>query len=290
MNRNEELEQLKNEYQNINIPKEGIPKMEEAIRRAKMDKKRDRRKKLIRNWGIGVAAAFVLVVLPNTNESIAYAMGKLPVVGEFFQVITIREYSHDDGHNVAKVEVPQIVAGDTETPENSEAVNKINQSVEEYTNELIAEFETDMQEEGFKELDISYDVVTDTDSWFTLKITGLEVQASGFEFYRYYHIDRTNGRIAELKDMFTEGADYITPISDEIKKQMREQMDAGTNIYFMEDDELADGFVSIAENQNFYLDKEGNIVIAFDEYEVAPGSSGSPEFKIPAEVLAGIRK
>lgn len=290
MGRNEELEKLKEEYQNITAPKDGIAKMESAIRRARMDKKRAKRNRMIRNWGIGAAAALVLVALPNTNESIAYAMGNLPVVGGLFKVVTVREYTHDDGHNIADVKVPQVVLDATETPENNLAAEQINRSVEEYTNQLVAEFKADMLEEGYKELEVSYETVMDTKDWFTLKITALQVEASGYEIHRFYHIDKSSGKVAELKDLFTDGADYITPVSGEIIKQMKQQIEAGTGDFFLEGDEYAEGFKAIQENQNFYLNENGEIVIVFDEYEVGPGYIGSPEFVIPADVVSGIRK
>lgn len=289
MSRNEELERLKKEYNQIKAPEEGIKKMESAIRRAKMDKKRDKRKKLIRNWGIGVAAALVIVVLPNTNENIAYAMGNIPVLGNLFRVITVREYTHNDGNNEANVEVPEVVLDDTETPENSQAVEQVNKSVREYTDQLITEFEADMTEEGHLGLDVTYETLLDTDSWFTLKVTVLETQASGYEVQRFYHIDKKSGNVVELKDLFEDRADYVTRISEEIKKQMKEQIEAGTSYYFLED-EMTENFEKIAENQNFYLDTDGNLVIVFDKYDVGPGYIGNPEFVIPSEVIEDILK
>ena len=38
------------------------------------------------------------------------------------------------------------------------------------------------------------------------------------------------------------------------------------------------------------LMKGDELVIAFDEYEVAPGSMGAPEFVIPQEVTAALLK
>lgn len=291
MNRKAELEELKKEYQNVEAPKEGIERIESAVRRAKMDKKREQRKKIIRNFGVGAAAALVLVAMPNTNENIAYAMGNLPLVGGLFRVVTVREYTHEDENKEAKIEVPQIVADATETPENSEAIDKVNKSIEEYTEELVAKFQTDMQAEGNIDLEVSYETVTDTDTWFALKIVGFEAQASGFQFNRFYNIDKTTGTVVELKDLFQEGADYITPISEDIIRQMREQQETGEVSYFIEGDpDVMDGFTQISENQNFYLDAEGNLVIAFDEYEVGPGYIGAPQFTIPADVISGIRK
>ena len=36
----------------------------------------------------------------------------------------------------------------------------------------------------------------------------------------------------------------------------------------------------IEEDQNFYLDENGNLVVVFDEYEVAPGYMGAQEFTV----------
>ena len=43
-------------------------------------------------------------------------------------------------------------------------------------------------------------------------------------------------------------------------------------------------FQSVREDSTFYVNEKGNLVIVFDEYEVAPGYMGSVEFEIPDEV------
>ncbi len=293
MRRNEEFDRLKEEYKNIKAPEQGLTRIKDAVDQAKQDKKKKNRKRIIRNWSIGAAAMLVLFLLPNTNQNVAYAMGNLPLVGGLFKVITVKDYSHDDGHNQANVKVPEIVAGDTENQTSSEAIDKVNKSVEEYTSELVAQFQSDMVAEGYSGLDVSYETVTDTDQWFTLVINAVETKASGYEFRRYYHIDKTTGNVATLKDLFLDNSDYVTVISDEIKRQMKEQMDAGESVYWLEGTEDIDEsevFQSIAEDQNFYFDKDGNIVIVFDEYEVGPGYIGCPEFVISSDIVKDIRK
>ena len=37
-----------------------------------------------------------------------------------------------------------------------------------------------------------------------------------------------------------------------------------------------------------YIDEAGQLVIVFDEYEVAPGYMGVPEFIIPTDLLDGL--
>ena len=95
-----------------------------------------------------------------------------------------------------------------------------------------------------------------------------------------------------LEDLFVEGSDYISAISENIKTQMKEQMAADEGvIYFLDNDDMPEfNFQGITEQTNFYFNEKDELVIAFDEYEVAPGSMGAPEFVIPQEVTAALLK
>lgn len=89
-----------------------------------------------------------------------------------------------------------------------------------------------------------------------------------------------------------EGADYITPISENIKTQMREQMAQDEMVcYWIDYDKVPEwNFESITDETSFYLNADGDVVISFDEGEVAPMYMGVVEFTIPSGVLADIRK
>ena len=41
------------------------------------------------------------------------------------------------------------------------------------------------------------------------------------------------------------------------------------------------GFSGVSEDQRFYINEDGNAVIVFEKYEIAPGASGTLEFEIP---------
>jgi hypothetical protein len=94
----------------------------------------------------------------------------------------------------------------------------------------------------------------------------------------------------ELSDLFQPETKYVSAISREIKAQMAEQNNAGTAAFFLPGGIWSDEecFQSIAPDQNFYINDENQLVIVFDEYEVAPGSMGTPEFVIPTEFLNGM--
>ena len=51
-----------------------------------------------------------------------------------------------------------------------------------------------------------------------------------------------------------------------------------------------DWFRRIKTDQNFYLNQKNEIVVVFDEYEVASGAAGCPEFVIPSKVVENILK
>ena len=82
----------------------------------------------------------------------------------------------------------------------------------------------------------------------------------------------------------------MTPISENIISQMREKMaEDEMNMYWLDDEIEELNFKAIKEDQSFYLDENGNVVISFNEGDVAPMYMGVVEFTIPNEVISDIR-
>ncbi|MEE1342129.1 MAG: RsiV family protein, partial [Lachnospiraceae bacterium] len=130
-----------------------------------------------------------------------------------------------------------------------------------------------------------------TQDYFTLKLICYQGAGSGYQWNHYYTIDLNTGERLQLKDIFKEGVDYITPISENIKAQMKEQMEKDENVSYWLNDEIEEiNFKAITPNTSFYLNEKGNVVIGFDEGEVAPMYMGTVEFEIPNEVVKDIRK
>ena len=224
-------------------------------------------------WAAAVLALFIAV--PNVSPAAAAAMADIPVLGAVVRVVTFRNYTYDDGWHSADVSVPELAGG--------AAAQEVSDQVRAYTDRLIARFEETCEEElgkeGYHGLDVTSTVVTDSDTWFTLRVDAVETQASGYEFSRFYHIDKTTDQMVTLKDLFREDADYVTALSDEVRRQMEERMAENAEVsYFPEE------FTAIDPEQNFYFNTDGNLVLVFDEYTIAPGSMGMPEFTIPADV------
>lgn len=282
------MERWKKEYDKIKAPEEMREKMEEAVMRAKESKKRIRKMRKIRCIGSAAAVVAILLVLPNTSQTAAAAMQQIPVLGDFFKVVTIREYQVDEARYSADVKVPEVVPEDTgglseETVQQAkETADAINFDIQQVTDELIEEFKSTMEEfdDGYGDIIVDSQVLTDDQKWFSLELVLYQGAGSGYERRRHYSIDKTTGRRAELSDFF--GEDYIETVSSEIKEQMRQRMAEDENVvYWIDYQDVPEwNFESIAKDQDFYVNADGKVVICFNEYEVAPGYMGCVEFVV----------
>lgn len=226
-------------------------------------------------WAAAVIAAFIAV--PNVSPAAAAALSDLPVLGALVEIVTFREYTYDDGHSSADVSVPELSGG--------EAADQVSEEVQAYTDRLIARFKQDCEDtgEGYLGLDVSSEVVTNTDTWFTLRINATRTQASGTDLVRIYHIDKTTDQVVTLGDLFRPDADYVTVLSNEVRRQMEERMARDEHAGY-----FPDQFTAIAPDQNFYWNEDGDLVLVFDEYTIAAGVVGTPEFVIPRDVYASL--
>lgn len=284
MNRfDEQMQKLKLTYDTIEAPESG---REEMIFKMKQVQNQQKRSSMMR-WVGGVAAALALMIaLPNVNAGMAQALGDLPVVGGLFRIVTIREYEYDKDGKQAQVDIPEL-----ETEGASDAAEQVNKSVKVYADRLIDEFKTSLEEEGYRGLDMGYDVITDTDTWLTLKLWAVETQASGYETGKFYNIDKTTDEVVKLSDLFPAGSNYVTVLSDEVKTQMRQRnKKEGYQLYFIDSEEPDWDFNEIDPEQDFYFDKDGNLVLFFNESTVAAGSAGTVEFTIPQDVYQSLLK
>lgn len=310
-----ELSAMKKEYQSHEMSEKQVERLKKRMEEAKMTE----RKKNTHSWAIkfGATAAGLfgaVVILSNTSATVAHAMEQIPVLGRLVEVVTFRDYQYESDRNNADIDVPEIVVGDVVTLPDGESLQpgqseeqlqnsqvqeelahtteEINAEIQQITDEIIAEFESNLEyEEGYQDVMVQSEVLTQTEDYFTLKLICYQGAGSGYEWHYYYTIDLHTGERLQLKDVFAEGADYITPISENIKEQMQIQMDADDMVHYWLNDEIEElNFKSITDETSFYINEAGNVVIAFNEGDVAPMYMGCVEFEIPAEVLQDIRK
>lgn len=293
----ESMNQLRKEYERVHMTKEQLNSMKETISEAKQKKRLERQKRMFRRFSAVAAVIAAFFVLPNTSPVIANAMQNIPVLGKLLQVVTFRDYQYESERHNANIEVLEMIVEnqmeDSEAQKTLEkSIEEINAEIQEITSEIVAQFETYLEdEEGYQDVTVKSEVLTETDQYFTLKLNCYQGAGSGYQWNYFYTVDMTSGKRMELKDVFVEGTEYKTVISENIKKQMQEQMDADEMVcYWLHDEIEALNFKEITDETSFYINEDGNLVIGFNEGDVAPMYMGAVEFEIPDEVIKDIRK
>lgn len=229
------------------------------------------------------AACFLFVTLfflPNVSVVYAQTLSEIPIIGKIVEVFTIRNYFYSDGHHELDAEIPSI-----QDPEYSQASNLININIDELTSAVIQKFYAELEitgNKGYGSIYIDYETITNTEDWFTLKLTVSEIEASSNTYNVFYHIDRNAGTYVTFGNLIAE-KDF-SAIEQLILEQMEDQMDNSPEvIYWTKKNDFGQSITSLDENQNFYFNKTGDLVIVYNKYEVGPGSMGCPEFAISPE-------
>lgn len=231
-------------------------------------------------------ALCTLVVLPNLSPAYAQAAEQIPVLGSLIRVVTIRNYFYEDASRELSVAVPYMEA---------DGAMEINREIDAWTSKLVRQFYDELEitgENGYGSVSVEYEPLTDTETWFTLKLTVHETAAGSSTYFKYYHIDKRTGEAVTFGDLFDDHSGRSL-LADEIRRQMRERMEEDEEAVFWLDEpdpEMNFGADFLADHQNFYFSSAGELVIPFDKYAVAPGYMGCPSFTIPPEVTERVLK
>lgn len=205
----------------------------------------------------------------------------------FFIDISSETIKNNNKYLKSTLEIPVIHGS------NSEISNQINKKIKDdillfynssakEAEEFLDDFE--MDESNFV-ADASYKIKKNTPNLVSLIIDYYKYSGGAHGYYEYvpYNIDMRNGKIFGLKDIFNDNVDYKTIINNEISNQIKvisKKEESLNQIY---------DFYSIKDNQKFYIE-DGNIVIFFDLYEIAPYAAGIPEFSINTNKYTDIIK
>ena len=285
------LKKAKKTYDSIEIPQELDYTVNKAIH------KKDLYKKnyvviLTKRATATLATTFALfVVLLNTNESFARAMGDVPIIGSLAEVFTVREYREENDTDLIEAKIPAIKNTGNEDLEdriNYEISSKINEVLEEararaeeYKEAVLSTGGT-MDDYIPTKINVDYKITYQDDKIISFVITKSESSASAYQEQYFYNIDIQNGKELNLRDVL--GEDYKKIVDEEVNKQIRERMEKNEeNIYFTAEE---GGFSGIEnEYQDFYIDENKKATVVFQKYEIAPGYMGIRNFEIPNDVL-----
>lgn len=220
-----------------------------------------------------VIAASIMVLFisgVNLNTSFAEKMYSIPIVGEFARLVTIKQLTYSSDIHDIDIEVPRIIGIDDEALQ-----EKINEMLEEKSLTLYEEaIEVTEENQGRQAVNQNYSIKRNDDQLLVFSVVTTEIRGSAKETVDFYNIDVRENQLLEIKNVFMESYDYVPVINGEIIRQMH-----------LDEKYYVEKFKGIDDDTNFYLNDVGNLVIVFDEYEVAAGCYGMPEIEIDSKIF-----
>ncbi|GKX30239.1 anti-sigma-V factor RsiV [Vallitalea longa] len=283
------LYKMKQEYENITIPKELNDIVEKTIEETT---RKVIRREMIFNRGFkAVGATFLICILfifvLNTNKTLAKTISNLPIIGRVARVLTFVDYKYENDSITENVVIPRVDGlndVDLQDKINTEIKNKMDEQIkeaekraEEYKE---AYFETGGTQENYKPIkfEIDYEKKYNDESILSFIIYHNETLAPAYSGSYYYNIDLTTDKEMTLEDVL--GKDYMTRANESIEKQIKKLLENPPKDRHYGFFKGESGFKSIKEDQGFFINSNQKVVIVFDKYEIADGATGKLEFII----------
>ena len=280
------LEQAKALYQSIQPPEALKASVQSALEQGSVQKAKSRQPWYysVTYAAAGLILAFILLL--NTSSAFAQSMENIPVLGGIARVFTFREYHEEDDFKYIDVKMPAL-----QNTGNSELEARINKQIQKRVDVAVAEadqrakeyYEAYLETGGTQEqyipvnLTIQYEIKHSDERTVSFVLYKTETLANAYSEIYCYNIDLVTGQDLTLEALL--GKDYIALVNQQIKQQITERTQQDPDACYFTDEDVTQ-FASIAEDQRFYINEKGNVVIVFEKYEIAPGSMGIQEFEI----------
>ena len=288
--KNDKIDKLKENYNNIEIPKELDDVINDAFKESEDKKiennKKDWRRNMknMKKWYASVAAVGLIIVSVNASSTFATSLENIPVIGNIIKIVNFNNYRiNKDGMDVS-ISLPEV------SSDSKDLEYKLNKEFEKEGKEAYKKYEAEvakLEKEGkttHKSADIWSETIAENDKTASIAIYNTEIEASAATNRKIYNINKEDKTVLTLEGMFGNN-DYVDVLSKNILSQMKERTKKDSNdVYFV------DNTFKIKKDQTFYINDKGELVICFDEYEVAPGSAGLVEFVIPSNIVSKLMK
>ncbi len=302
------LEELRKIYEDTAIPKDLSKTVQTALQEGlqqksgtnttdlsglnektgkKATQKIRRRYRTVATTAAALLLAFgIFSVTVQTNEAFADSVSDLPLLGNLVRVLTGVQMDESDSAAHIEMTLPKV-----EGLTDKKTEKRINQEINDKMAAIVADskqraledkkayLETGGKESDFipREIIVNYEVKNISAETLSFVVRETETAANAYTEEFYYNIDLTSNQDISLESYL--GPDYKESINAQIKEEIVQRSKEKDAVYWDGSDGI-EGFSSISDNQNFYINESGNVVIVFNKYEIAPGYMGMQEFEI----------
>lgn len=167
-----------------------------------------------------------------------------------------------------------------------EQQQKLNEYFESFIDYVSSEYEEDKEyfEENYEGEDSPlfgyeyfYDKVCESNDYFVFRTTLFYAAGSSMAVNEYWTLNKHTGKLTELSDIADR--ERLTKIRGMIFDAMKQENETGGS-FWLDEENFDIAFSYIEEYHHWYVNENGNLVITFDKYEIAPGASGESRFEI----------
>ncbi|HLS36401.1 MAG TPA: DUF3298 domain-containing protein [Bacillota bacterium] len=170
--------------------------------------------------------------------------------------------------------VPKVEKGDSKQLE-----QKINRNIKKHIERLIDEQYKQQGTNHFTEMIGTFEVKTNQRNILSITFGNYayaEGFAHGLTLMDSLTMDTETGKTFSLQQLFKSGSNYVKPISQQIKTQIKDR-----------DIPILNSFTAISKNASYYI-ADKCLVIYFQAYDITPGYVGLPAFPINGFLLEDI--
>ncbi|MBK2002091.1 DUF3298 domain-containing protein [Listeria ivanovii subsp. londoniensis] len=276
------MNKLRLDYKNTTIPDELNTIVQQSLQKKPQKNFFTFKRSILTTLAI-VIAVFIITI--STNSAIAQAMMQVPLVKNIVQVFVGTEHTEKTAKTEISLKLPKIQGLEEKTLQKD-----INKAYINTGEELLKEYKTEI-ERGNEYIEISSDFeeINNTNQLLTIRLTTEKIRASSYTENSYLNLDKKNQKILKLNDLFKDDS-YVNLIKNNILLQTHQQMETNPEKIYWDINEWEPSFSAQNLEKHFYINTNNKLVITFNKYEVAPGSMGNIEFKIPTSIIKNCLK
>ena len=226
------------------------------------------------------------MVALNAVPVLAQEMYGVPVLGHMARIFTLNRFEESSEESYVVVNGPALEnTGNTELERrvNYEIALKINEQVAEAKQRAKEYYQAYLETGGKKseflpiEIHVDYSVKCSNGEIVSFVVQKYEAGASFYSESFYYNYDLETGKALTLANLLGDG--YIEKVNEAVRAGIAADEAANPEEQYFHD-EMIPGFESIEEDQDFYINEAGHVVVVFPKYAIAPGYMGEREFEV----------
>lgn len=185
------------------------------------------------------------------------------------QLELLKQEHYETDSTIVTLKIPQVTNVKDDQVKNS--IDKlINQTVFDFLSEL-----SNQSQEPKTIAEITYQNYYSDEQLISFSINFTQIMADSYLQKKFFTINLNTGEVYNVEHFL--GSDYQSIIKSAVTQQVKENKDKYPNLSYF-DDEINNLTINI--NQPFYLNKNKQVVVVFNQFQIAPGYMSLPEFII----------